>query len=190
MGGQQFAIGMAACNIQAVKSLVCRTVLLAWLGTVALLKTVAAQPDWSTDAQQALARAKAEQKLVLLNFTGSDWCPWCIRLEREVFSKPEFAAYAKTNLVLVQVDFPRSKQLGKEQQQANKALAEKYGIDGFPTVVVLDSTGKQLGRLGYKPGGPDRFIAELEKLRAKAARRQQPDSAPGTNTPGQKPGEK
>jgi len=170
-----------------MKSLVAKLVRLAWLGTVALLNPVAAQPHWITDAQQALAKAKAEQKLVLLNFTGSDWCPWCIRLEREVFSKPEFTAYAKTNLVLVLVDFPRGKQLGKDQQQANKALAEKYGIDGLPTIVVLDSTGKQLGRLGYKPGGPARFIAELEKLRAKAARRQETGSAPGTNTAGGRP---
>src|ERR1041385_8627133 len=96
---------------------------------------------WLTDASKAQAQAKAEKKLVMLDFTGSDWCGWCIKLHNEVFSKPEFADYAKKNLVLVQVDFPRRKKLSQEQQKANMALQEKYKIEGYPTLIVLDGEG-------------------------------------------------
>ena len=120
---------------------------------------------WITDAAKAQAQAKAEKKLVLLDFTGSDWCGWCIRLNKEVFSKPEFAAYAKKNLVLVEVDFPKRKQLSAEQKKANGALATKYDIRGYPTLIVLDGSGQKVGTLGYVEGGPKAFIAELEKLK-------------------------
>lgn len=80
-------------------------------------------PAWLTDAAKAQAQAKAEKKLVLLDFTGSDWCGWCIKLNKEVFSKPEFAEYAKKNLVLVEVDFPRRKKLSPAQNKANHPKA-------------------------------------------------------------------
>ncbi len=163
---QQFFV-KAAMAKQFIGALVCAMV----LGCVR-----SAQLEWLTDADQALAKARAERKLVLLNFTGSDWCPWCIRLEREVFSQPEFLSYAQTNLVLVLVDFPRKKQLSQEQKRSNNALAVKYGINGFPTIVVLDHTGKTLGKLGYMEGGPKRFIAELEKLRAPLHQGTSPDA--------------
>ncbi len=170
-----------------MKCVVAKPILFLWLGCWVVSSLAGAQLDWMTDAKQALTKAKSEQKLVLLNFTGSDWCPWCIRLDKEVFSTPEFAAYANTNLVLVLVDFPRKKQLAKEQQQANRALAAKYGIKGYPTLVILDSAGNRLGDLGYKPGGPSWFIAELEKLRQKAASRTQSKPAPDAGTNAQKP---
>ena len=87
-----------------------------------------------------------------------------MRLQAEVFSKPEFAEYARQNLVLVELDFPRSKALSSEVRSQNAALAEKYGIDGFPTIVVLNADGKPVGMLGYVPGGPSAFIEELKKL--------------------------
>ena len=121
--------------------------------------------EWLTDAAAAQAKAKAENKLVLLDFTGSDWCGWCIKLHNEVFSKPEFAEYAKKNLILVEVDFPRKKKLSAEQTKANGALQQKYKIEGYPTIIVLDGEGKQVDRLGYMPGGPKAFIAGLEKLK-------------------------
>ena len=123
---------------------------------------------WLTDAAKAQAQAKSDKKLVLLDFTGSDWCGWCIRLHKEVFSKPEFAEYAKKNLVLVEVDFPRRKQLSAEQKKANGALAAKYQIEGYPTLIILDGTGQKVGGLGYMAGGPKAFLAELEKIRKKA----------------------
>jgi len=135
--------------------------------TVAALFKAGAE-EWMTDLPKAQAKAKAEHKMVMLDFTGSDWCGWCIKLKGEVFSKPEFAEYAKKNLVLVEVDFPRAKQQTEELKKANQSLQEKYKIDGYPTIIVLDGEGKQVGQLGYQTGGPKPFIAELDKLKKKA----------------------
>jgi protein disulfide-isomerase len=128
----------------------------------------AAELTWLTDLPQAQAKAKAEHKLVMMDFTGSDWCGWCIKLNKEVFSQPEFAEYAKKNLVLVEVDFPRQKQQTAAQKKANQELQQKYKIEGYPTIVVLDEAGKKVGELGYQPGGPKAFTAELDKLKKKA----------------------
>ena len=120
---------------------------------------------WLTDAPKAQAHAKKENKLVLLDFTGSDWCGWCIKLHNEVFDLKEFKDYADKNLVLVEVDFPRKKQLSADQKKANTALQEKYEIRGYPTIIVLNGEGKKVGELGYVKGGPKAFIAELDKLK-------------------------
>ena len=125
---------------------------------------VFAHPGWLTDYKQAQEEAKTSKKLVLMNFTGSDWCGWCIRLDREVFTKPEFQEYAKNKLVLLEVDFPRMKKLSPDEKTQNEQLARKYRVQGFPTIVVLDGEGRMVGELGYTPGGPSAFIAELEKL--------------------------
>jgi len=124
-----------------------------------------AKSGWLTNFAQAQEEAKTRQKLLLMDFTGSDWCGWCIMLDKEVFSKPEFQEYASKNLVLLELDFPRRKQLPAEMQAQNERLAMQYRIQGFPTVVVLDGNGKPVGALGYMRGGPQAFIAELEKLR-------------------------
>jgi thioredoxin-related protein len=123
-----------------------------------------AKTTWLTNFETAQERARSEKKLLLIEFTGSDWCPPCIMLERQVFTQPEFKAYAAQHLVLLEVDFPRRKELSDEQKAANDKLAERYAIYGFPTVLVLDSNGKTLGQLGYMRGGPKAFIAALEKL--------------------------
>jgi thioredoxin-related protein len=134
----------------------------------ALFQAGAGELQWLTDVPKAQEKAKAEQKLVMMDFTGSDWCPWCIKLNKEVFSTPEFVEYANKNLVPVEVDFPNKKKQPAELKKANQDLQKKYGVKGFPTVVVLDSTGKKLGELGYEPGGPKAFIKELDKLRTKS----------------------
>ncbi len=131
---------------------------------LALLQVKAEDLKWFTDLPKAQEQAKAEKKLVMLDFTGSDWCGWCIKLNKEVFSQPEFADYAKKNLVLVEVDFPRNKPQSEALKKANEELQEKYKIEGYPTIIVLDSTGKKLGELSYEPG-PKAFIRELEKLK-------------------------
>lgn len=139
------------------------------LGTFAALALISANAaeslTWLTDLPKAQAQAKTEKKLVMLDFTGSDWCGWCIKLNNEVFSKPEFAEYAKKNLVCVEVDFPNKKKLSAQQVAANDALAKKYDIKGYPTIIVLDGEGKKVGELGYMKGGPAAFIAELNKLK-------------------------
>lgn len=122
--------------------------------------------EWMTDLPAAQAKAKAEHKMVLMDFTGSDWCGWCIKFKKEVYSTPEFADYAAKNLVLVELDYPHSKPQSDELKAANKALQEKYHIRGFPTTIVLNGEGKKLKEfVGYQEGGPGKFIAELDKLK-------------------------
>ena len=126
----------------------------------------ASKPGWVTDQPKALEKAKTEKKLVLMDFTGSDWCGWCMKLDKEVFSTPEFQKYAQDHLVLVELDFPHKKVLAPNLKSQNEALQQKYSIQGYPSIIVLDAQGKKVGELGYQPGGPQAFIAELEKLKA------------------------
>ncbi len=133
--------------------------------TLVLASATLPAADWGTDLPKAIAKAKAEKKLVLVDFTGSDWCGWCVKLKKEVFDTPEFAQYAAKNLVLVELDFPRKKEQSDALKAANKALAKQYAIEGYPTIVVLDGSGKEVGRLGYMKGGPQAFTAELAKLK-------------------------
>jgi protein disulfide-isomerase len=120
--------------------------------------------DWLTDLPSALARAKKENKAVLLDFTGSDWCGWCMKLKKEVFDQFDFAVYANANLIMVEVDFPRRKTLSLQQMNANENLAAKYHIRGYPTIIVLNSDGTQIGDTGYVEGGTRAFIAELNRF--------------------------
>ena len=139
--------------------------LIRFLLLISLLPALAqGASTWLTDLTKAQSQARTEKKAMLLNFTGSDWCGWCIRLQREVFSKPEFDEYARKNLVLVEVDFPKRKAQSDAQLRANRALAQRFSVEGYPTLVVLDSAGKELGRLGYEPGGPKPFLARLSKM--------------------------
>src|SRR5205085_12261338 len=89
-----------------------------------------AESAWETDLKKAQAEAKSSNKLVFLDFTGSDWCGYCIRLDKEILSKPEFKDYANKNLVLVEVDFPRRKPQSSDLQRQNQQLAEEYQIQG------------------------------------------------------------
>jgi thioredoxin-related protein len=139
--------------------------LLAVFGILSL--ALAGGDGWLTNHEEALKKAKAEKKIVLMDFTGSDWCGWCIKLDSEVFEKKEFKDYANKNLVLLKLDFPMKKQLPEAEKAQNDKLQKEYKVQGFPTVVVLDSEGKQIGTLGYVEGGPTAFIAELEKVTKK-----------------------
>jgi thioredoxin-related protein len=142
-------------------------VLSAALGCAFLIPfSVTADTAWETNLKKAQDQAKSKNKLVFLDFTGSDWCAYCIQLDREVLSKSEFKNYASKNLVLVEVDFPRAKPQSLETRKQNQELAEKYQIQGFPTIVVLNGSGQKVWQYeGYFPGGADAFIAELEKAR-------------------------
>jgi protein disulfide-isomerase len=123
------------------------------------------KPGWITSYDQGQQEAKANNKLVLLDFTGSDWCGWCVLLDREVFSKPKFKEYASKNLVLVELDFPKTKPVPDTIRTQNVRLARLYQVQGFPTIIVLNGDGQLVGEFGYVKGGPDAFIALLEKLR-------------------------
>ena len=133
--------------------------------TIALLATslVAsaaekAEAVWLTDYTKAIAQAKAENKVVLADFTGSDWCGWCIKLKKEVFDTPEFKAWAAKSVVLLEVDYPRKKELSAKEKAQNDSLGEQFEIQGYPTIVFIDANGKEISRGGYAKGGPAAWI--------------------------------
>jgi len=139
--------------------------------TLPALKPAAAEGDesdayddnWSTDFEAAKALAAKEKKLIYLDFTGSDWCPPCKALHKNVLVKPEFLDYAKENLVLVVVDFPRKRKLEPELAKSNKALAKKFGVRGYPTIVIIDADGKELHRhVGYGGQKASAYVAGLK----------------------------
>lgn len=131
--------------------------------------TIAVGGEWGHDWEAAKAQAKAENKAIFVNFTGSDWCGWCIKLEKEVFSKKAFKDYAKDKLVLMEVDFPRKKEQSKKVKAQNKKLDKEYAIEGYPTLFLLDADGKKLsGDVGYRKGGPEAYVKHLEELLNKA----------------------
>jgi thioredoxin-related protein len=134
--------------------------------------TVARGSEWQTDYEQALATAKAANKCVLLDFTGSDWCGPCIQLKKAVFSKEAFLNYAQANLVLVELDYPQRKKLPEKVTKQNERLSHQYGIDnsGYPTVILLSPEGKILGQMeGYGGQRPADIISWIEKLRGKSS---------------------
>jgi protein disulfide-isomerase len=123
--------------------------------------------EWTDDYPAALAQAKKEHKLILLDFTGSDWCIWCKRTDEQVFVTQKFKDFAEQKLVLVTVDFPDSKVLKDSVKAQNEKLKAKYGIEGFPTLIVLDANEKVVFvQEGFKEGGPDAFIGEFPKSAA------------------------
>jgi protein disulfide-isomerase len=138
---------------------------LSLIALAALTTSVFAVKDgWMDDLAKAQAKAKAENKKILLDFTGSDWCGWCKKLDAEVFSQQEFKDYAAKKLVLVELDFPHGFKLAATQKQ-NEALAKKFQIRGYPTIVITSASGARKGELGYVEGGPKAFIKALEKAK-------------------------
>lgn len=138
-----------------------------FLAVVALclsaLSLAAAEPVWLTDLDEGIKVAKAEKKAILVDFTGSDWCGWCIRLKKEVFDQKEFAVATK-DFVLVELDYPQKKKQPAEEKAKNKALAEKFGIEGYPTILLLDANGEPFAQTGYEAGGPIKYLAHLAEL--------------------------
>lgn len=118
--------------------------------------------NWEENLETALQKAKSENKAVLVNFTGSDWCQWCIKLSDEVFSKSEFEDYAEDNLILVRLDFPRNIEQSAETKAYNNQLAQRYGVQGFPTVLLFNSQGQMVLQTGYQPGGPVSYVEHLK----------------------------
>ena len=126
--------------------------------------SLSAADMWVTDYEKALETAKKEKKHLLLNFTGSDWCGWCIKLDKEVFDKSKFKKFAKKELVMVKLDFPNKKKQSKEEKAQNAKLAKEHGIRGYPTILILDSSGKVIGKTGYQKGGEKNYIKHIEDI--------------------------
>lgn len=120
---------------------------------------------WTDDFAAAKKQAAAEGKLLLVDFSGSDWCGWCVKLDKEVFSKKEFLDGAKDKFVLVFIDSPNDpRKLSPLAQKQNKALTESYGVQGFPTVLVMDAEGNSLAKTGYQKGGPAKYLKHLDAI--------------------------
>jgi protein disulfide-isomerase len=121
--------------------------------------------QWLESWEIASSQAARDGKLVMADFTGSDWCSWCKKLDREVFSTTEFSAWAASNVVLLKVDFPRNTRQDPQIQQLNEELAKKYAthIGGYPTVLFLRPDGSVAGTIGYEAGGPEAWIHKAEK---------------------------
>jgi len=121
---------------------------------------------WVTDMEAAKASAKKDKKDLLLDFTGSDWCGWCIKLNKEVFDQEAFKTFAGKELVMVELDFPRKKKLDEKLAAQNNDLAQKWGVQGFPTIILADADGMPYAKTGYQAGGPEKYIEHIKTLRA------------------------
>jgi len=122
------------------------------------------EEGWVTDFAAASETAKEEGKYMILNFTGSDWCGWCIKLDDEVFSKEAYRSYASENLVEVELDFPNKKKLPIETIQQNNELSDTYDIRGYPTILILSPEGEEVARTGYRPGGAEAYVDHLQSI--------------------------
>jgi len=119
---------------------------------------------WQTNFETAKKEAAAKKQPILAVFSGSDWCSWCMKLDKEILSKDEFKNFAKDKLVLFLADFPSSKKLPEATAKQNQELSEKYDVKGFPTVLILNADGKVIGKTGYMAGGPKKYVEHLKTM--------------------------
>jgi thioredoxin-related protein len=139
------------------------------LGLAACL--TAGESLWTDDFEAAKAQAEKDGKDLLLDFTGSDWCGWCVKLRKEVFDQEEFKKEAPKHFVLVELDFPRKKELAAKVKEQNRKLAEHFGVQGYPTIFLTDAKGRTYARTGYQEGGAQKYLEHLAELRGKKATR-------------------
>lgn len=126
--------------------------------------------NWQTDFEEAKRIASAQNKNIIIVFSGSDWCAPCIKLDKNIWQSDAFKNEAAKEWVLIKANFPRKKanELSKEQTEHNRRLAEKYNIEGsFPLVVILDKSGKVLGKMGFKNVSPEEYITMIHTLEKK-----------------------
>lgn len=136
--------------------------------------TQAQELTWHNDLSKASEIAMKSNKPLMLFFTGSDWCGWCMRLQKEVFLTPDFTKWAKDNVVLVELDFPRRKQLPDDIKKQNADMEQLFGIRGYPTVWFVTAANKdgkvnfdRLGSTGYVAGGPSKWLEGANNIIAK-----------------------
>lgn len=137
------------------------------IATAASAVSSSEETVWITDYKKAQQQAKSTHKFLLLQFTGSDWCPPCRLMQKEILSTREFQDYASKNFVLMEVDFPRARVQAPEVAEQNQMLAHQFGIEAFPTIIILNTEGKKVGELvGFDPrAGLQNYLASLEKIR-------------------------
>ncbi len=155
----------------ATPGIVATCVLLAMLVLPAGVASAAS--GWTEDMKAALAQAQKEGKDILVDFTGSDWCGWCIKLDKEVFSQEPFVTEAPKGFVLVKLDFPRERKMSDATKKQNNIWKRKLDIQGFPTIYLLDSQGRPYAKTGYRRGGPEKYVAHLKELQKERVKRDQ-----------------
>jgi len=148
-----------------------KKILISLLLVIGSFAVQAQELKWETDINKAISVSNKTKKPMLLFFTGSDWCGWCIRLQKEVLKTPEFAKWAKANVVLVELDYPRRTPQTDAIKNQNNNLQQTFGIQGFPTVhfaTVKVKSGKpsytSLGNTGYVAGGPKAWLAVADEI--------------------------
>jgi thioredoxin-related protein len=153
-------------EMKSVPSIALAGTLCAGLALIAMVRMGSAAEEglWQTDFKAAQAKAKEEKKYLLVDFTGSDWCGWCIKLHNEVFDKEPFKAEAPKQFVLVELDYPQQKKQSEELKKQNHELAQKYEIQGYPTVLVMDADGQVIAKTGYREGGPEKYLKQLSEF--------------------------
>ena len=146
--------------------------------------SVLADEGWIQDFDAAKAKAEKDGKDVLIDFTGSDWCGWCIKLHKEVFEQTGFQTEAPKQFVLLELDFPRTKPQDEKIKKQNAELAKRFSIEGYPSVILTDSKGRAYARTGYQAGGDQKYLELLAKLKATKTHRDelfaQADKSTGT----------
>ena len=128
---------------------------------------------WYTDVNEAIALSSKQKKPMLLFFTGSDWCGWCIKLQNEVFKKPEFVDWAKKNVILVELDYPRRTELSPTLKAQNAQMQQIFQVQGYPTIWFVKPEKKdsginllQIGKTGYVAGGPNSWLSTADGILA------------------------
>jgi len=120
---------------------------------------------WITSFESAKTTAAKENKDIMMDFTGSDWCGWCIKLQKEVFTTDTFKQEAPQHFVLLELDYPQKKELPKEEKEQNDAMQKTYSVEGFPTILLTDAKGRPYAKTGYQAGGPEAYNKHLNELR-------------------------
>lgn len=142
----------------------CAAYVAAALAGGVLSPLLAAGEGWLTDWEAAKKTAAEQKKNLLVDFTGSDWCGWCIKLDKEVFSEALFKDEASKKYVFVALDFPRKKELPEAEKKQNEQLQNDFAVEGFPTIFLADAEGRPFAKTGYQPGGPKAYLEHLEKI--------------------------
>ena len=135
------------------------------LALIAAPSALAGGEGWTDNYETAKKTAAEQKKDMILDFTGSDWCGWCIRLNEEVFSKDAFKTYAAENFVLVELDFPNKKKQSAQLKAQNQKLKEQFGIRGYPSIYLTDAAGRPYAKTGYQRGGAENYVKHLETLK-------------------------
>lgn len=128
--------------------------------------------NWMTDFEAAKKKAAEEKKDLFVDFTGSDWCGWCIKLDKEVFAHEPFNEGVADKFILVSLDYPQDKsKMSEELQAQNDELQKKFDIKGFPTILLMDAEGRPYAQTGYQQGGPEKYVEHLDELRENRTKR-------------------